>query len=29
MTPSAGWTPDQPIVALKDVHKSFGAVEVL
>ena len=29
MTPSVGWTPDQPIVALKDVHKSFGAVEVL
>ena len=29
MTPSAGWTPDQPIVALNDVHKSFGAVEVL
>ncbi len=23
------WTPDQPIVSLKDVHKSFGAVEVL
>ena len=29
MTPSAGWTPDQPIVALNDVLKSFGAVEVL
>jgi polar amino acid transport system ATP-binding protein len=25
----ASWTPDQPIVSLKDVHKSFGAVEVL
>ena len=23
------WTPDQPIVSLKDVHKSFGTVEVL
>ncbi|MDP6785562.1 MAG: amino acid ABC transporter ATP-binding protein [Rhodospirillales bacterium] len=23
------WTPDQPIVAIKDVHKSFGEVEVL
>lgn len=23
------WTPDQPIVSLKDVHKSFGMVEVL
>ncbi|AWZ20868.1 Glutamine transport ATP-binding protein GlnQ [Roseovarius sp. AK1035] len=23
------WTPQQPIVSLKDVHKSFGAVEVL
>ena len=23
------WTPDQPIVSLKDVHKSFGALEVL
>ena len=29
MTPSPGWTPDQPIVSLKNVHKSFGAVEVL
>jgi len=25
----AGWTSDQPIVALQDVHKSFGDVEVL
>jgi polar amino acid transport system ATP-binding protein len=24
-----GWTPDQPIVAIDDVHKSFGHVEVL
>ena len=23
------WTPDRPIVSLKDVHKSFGALEVL
>jgi polar amino acid transport system ATP-binding protein len=23
------WTPDQPIVRLKDVHKSFGALTVL
>ena len=23
------WTPDQPLVSLKDVHKSFGALEVL
>ncbi|KGM89154.1 amino acid ABC transporter ATP-binding protein, PAAT family [Roseovarius mucosus DSM 17069] len=23
------WTPQQPIVSLKDVHKSFGSVEVL
>jgi polar amino acid transport system ATP-binding protein len=23
------WTPDQPIVSLKNVHKSFGAIEVL
>ena len=23
------WTSDQPIVSLKDVHKSFGALEVL
>ena len=26
---STPWTPDQPIVSLKDVHKSFGDVEVL
>ena len=29
MTASTGWTPDQPIVSIRDVHKSFGAVEVL
>ena len=23
------WTPDQPIVSLKDVHKSFGELEVI
>ncbi|WP_234455041.1 amino acid ABC transporter ATP-binding protein [Thermohalobaculum xanthum] len=23
------WTPDQPIISLKDVHKSFGDLEVL
>ncbi len=27
-TPSA-WTPDQPMVSIKDVHKSFGDLEVL
>lgn len=26
---SPTWTPDQPIVSLRDVHKSFGAIEVL
>ena len=26
---SLSWTPDQPIVSLQDVHKSFGALEVL
>ena len=26
---SKRWTPDQPIVSLNDVHKSFGSVEVL
>jgi len=25
----AAWTPDQPIVAIRDVHKSFGDFEVL
>ncbi len=24
-----GWTPDQPMVAIKDLHKSFGDLEVL
>jgi polar amino acid transport system ATP-binding protein len=24
-----GWTPDQPLVSIKDVHKSFGELEVL
>lgn len=29
-SPSAtNWTPDQPMVSIKDVHKSFGALEVL
>jgi polar amino acid transport system ATP-binding protein len=28
-TNSNGWTPDQPIVAVHDVHKSFAHVEVL
>ena len=26
---SQAWTPDQPIVSIKDVHKSFGPLEVL
>ncbi|GLK79338.1 amino acid ABC transporter ATP-binding protein [Methylopila turkensis] len=26
---ATGWTPDQPIVSIRDVRKSFGAVEVL
>ena len=26
---SGHWTPDQPIVCLKDVHKSFGELEVI
>jgi len=29
MTTTASWTPDQPIVAIRDVHKSFGKIEVL
>lgn len=29
MTVTAGWTPSLPIVAIKDVYKSFGKVEVL
>ena len=24
-----GWTPDQPMVSIRDVHKSFGSLEVL
>jgi polar amino acid transport system ATP-binding protein len=28
-TANGGWTPDQPMVSIKDVHKSFGALEVL
>lgn len=24
-----GWTPDQPMVSIKDLHKSFGELEVL
>ena len=27
--PDTAWTPDQPIVSLKEVHKSFGHLEVL
>jgi len=27
--PPPGWTPDQPLVAIEDVHKSFGSIEVL
>ncbi len=27
--PAAAWTPDQPMVSLKDVHKAFGELEVL
>ncbi|MCW2306674.1 amino acid ABC transporter ATP-binding protein [Rhodobium gokarnense] len=29
MQAAPNWTPDQPIVALRDVHKSFGSFEVL
>ena len=29
MTTEATWTPDQPILSIKDVHKSFGDFEVL
>ena len=28
-TTSSTWTPDQPMVSIKDVHKSFGDLEVL
>ncbi|KAA3621146.1 MAG: peptide ABC transporter ATP-binding protein, partial [Proteobacteria bacterium] len=23
------WTPDQPMVSLREVHKSFGSLEVI
>jgi len=26
---NGGWTPDQPMVSIKEVHKSFGDLEVL
>jgi polar amino acid transport system ATP-binding protein len=26
---NSGWTPDQPMVSIKEVHKSFGDLEVL
>ncbi len=29
MNTAAAWTPDQPMVSIKDVHKSFGELEVL
>ena len=29
MSEPTTWTPDQPMVSIKDVHKSFGALEVL
>jgi polar amino acid transport system ATP-binding protein len=29
MTPSPTWPPEQPIVSCRDVHKSFGSLEVL
>jgi polar amino acid transport system ATP-binding protein len=29
MTEAAPWTPDQPMVCIKEVHKSFGSLEVL
>jgi len=29
MTAQPAWTPDQPIISLKAVHKSFGQLEVL
>jgi polar amino acid transport system ATP-binding protein len=27
--PGMAWTPDQPLISLRDVHKSFGALAVL
>ena len=29
LSPNSSWTPDQPIVSLRGVHKSFGTLEVL
>ena len=29
MAAQPAWTPDQPIISIKDVHKSFGNLEVL
>jgi polar amino acid transport system ATP-binding protein len=29
MPAANGWTPDQPIVSIRDVHKSFAHIEVL
>ena len=29
MTAQPAWTPDQPIISIKDLHKSFGSLEVL
>jgi polar amino acid transport system ATP-binding protein len=29
MPTTTSWSPDQPIVSIKDVHKSFGELEVL
>ena len=29
MATATGWTPDQPMVSIRDVHKSFGELEVL
>src|SRR3546814_6723378 len=29
MTSSPTWTPDQPIIRCRDVHKSFGSLQVL
>jgi len=29
ISPNNSWTPDQPIVSIKEVHKSFGDLEVL
>jgi len=26
---ASNWTPDQPLISIKDVHKSFGELEVL